>query len=111
MDERDRDHIRVAIESAYVVQTYVASAGPDWRENGMAVDAICKRIEEVGQNMWKISDELQALHPEIPWRRASGMRHAIAHDYGAIDIAILVRVSTEDLPALVEQLEQLLESE
>jgi uncharacterized protein with HEPN domain len=75
----------------------------------MVVDAICKRIEEVGHNLWRISDELQALHPEIPWRKASGMRHVIAHDYGAIDIAIVARVCTDDLPSLVEQLEQLLE--
>jgi uncharacterized protein with HEPN domain len=74
-------------------------------------DAICKRIEEVGHNIWRISDELQALHPEIPWRKASGMRHVIAHDYGAIDVAIVVRVATKHLPALVGQLQQLLESE
>jgi uncharacterized protein with HEPN domain len=110
MDDRDREYLRLALESAYLVQRYAASRGPDWREDGVVLDAICKRIEELGYNLWRVSDDVRVVYPQVPWRKASGMRHIIAHDYAAIDVEIVVRVVAEHVPGLILQLEDLLRS-
>jgi len=49
MTPRDRAALERIVECVGVVDGYVQRAGPDWAEDDMAVDAIAKRIEEIGE--------------------------------------------------------------
>jgi len=49
-----------------------------------------------------------AAHPEIPWREIIGQRNILAHEYGQIDHELLYKTASEDIPALIGQIETLL---
>ena len=63
----------------------------------------------IGQAVRGVSGELQAAHPEIPWREMIGMRNVVVHDYADVDLSLVWKTVREDLPGLIERLNAILE--
>jgi uncharacterized protein with HEPN domain len=101
MDDRDRRTMERAVESARIAIEHVSSGGPNWRSDQKTVDAAAKRVEEVSEQLKRVSPQLQAALPGISWREAKAMRDVLAHDYGQVDVEILADVVESDLPALI----------
>lgn len=100
MTPRDNDSLARIIECIEAIETYVARAGVDWPEDDMAVDAIAKRIEEIGEVAKRLAPETLLTMPDVNWRGVKGMREVIAHDYDEMDVEGLARVVRDDLPGL-----------
>lgn len=79
----------------------------DLENNEMLVLALVKLIEIVGEAASRISKEYQADHPQIPWSAMIGMRNRLVHAYFDINLRILWQTTQEDLPSLVEELNNL----
>ena len=62
--------------------------------------ATCFSIAQIGEQMVKLEDLLEAKYPDLPWRSARGMRNFIVHDYEHIDVAQVHSTINQDLPAL-----------
>jgi uncharacterized protein with HEPN domain len=55
MDPRHRRTLEAILEHCAKIEVYVASAGPGWQGDDMAVDAIAKRLEETGEQVKLLS--------------------------------------------------------
>ena len=53
-----------------------------------------------------MAPETQARFPSLPFRAMRGMRNIIAHDYGEVDLELVWKTATADLPVLIETLER-----
>ena len=69
--------------------------------------AVERHLEIIGEAANRVSLDLQANHPEIPWRRIIAQRHVIAHEYGEIKHELIWKVATIHIPELIEKLELL----
>lgn len=72
-------------------------------------DAVLRRFEIIGEAASRLSSETQALFPSLPFRSMRGMRNIIAHDYGEVDLELVWKTATSDLPGLIETLERYFE--
>ncbi len=54
----------------------------------------------IGEAANNLSPTFIASHPEIPWRRIIGLRHALVHQYFGVDLDAVWSISTGDLPPL-----------
>ena len=73
------------------------------------VQAAAERwIEVLGEAASKVSAAVTSAHPEIPWRSIVGTRVILAHAYFNIDVAVVRRVITSDVPTLRRALESVL---
>lgn len=90
----------------------LAARGRDWYDSDptdevphLAADSI---VLKLGEAVRRLPDDFLAERRSDPtWRRATGMRHRIAHDYDAVDYDIVWAVISEhvaDLRARVETL-------
>lgn len=79
------------------------------REDRVLQLAMTKLVEIIGEAAAAVPSELQATLPTIPWKSAIGMRHQLVHGYDQIDLDVLWRTVREDLPALVDELERILQ--
>ena len=70
--------------------------------------SLVRLIEVVGEAGSRVSPEVQAKHPSIPWRQVIGMRNRLIHGYGEIDHEILYETVTEDIPHLIAEIEKVL---
>lgn len=75
----------------------------------MALDAVVRNIEIIGEATKNLSKELKQAHPEVPWQKIAGMRNKMIHEYFGIDAEILWLTVTEDIPMLKKLIKPLLD--
>jgi uncharacterized protein with HEPN domain len=73
--------------------------------------ALMKSIEIIGEAATKITKECQEDLPQIPWPNIIGMRNRLIHAYFDVNLEILWKTVTEDLPGLIDELEKILSSD
>jgi len=73
--------------------------------------ALVKDIEIIGEAAANITDRCQENMPQIPWSNITGMRNRLVHAYFDINLDILWKTVIEDLPSLVDELEQIVPPE
>jgi len=56
----------------------------------------------------KLPEDIKAMQPEIEWRKVSGMRDRLIHDYFGVDYTIVWDVASNKLPDLRVKLYYLL---
>ena len=54
---------------------------------------------------------IRERHPQVPWRRISGLRDVLAHAYFGLEEDTIWQIVSESIPALAEQLDQVVEAE
>lgn len=73
-------------------------------------DAVLFKIVVAGEashNIERLFPEYAQAHLELPLAQIYRMRNRIAHGYATIDLAIVWRTATENLPSLKQQILQL----
>jgi len=73
--------------------------------------ALVRLVEVVGEAAARVSLDLQAKYPSIPWQQIVGMRNRLIHGYDQVDLNILWDTIEFDLPPLIAELEKIIESE
>ncbi len=73
--------------------------------------ALVKDIEIIYEAAANITDRCQENMPQIPWSNITGMRNRLVHAYFDINLDILWKTVIEDLPPLVDELEQIVPPE
>jgi len=110
MTPRDREALERIVGCLQAIDAYVSRAGDDWPADGMAVDAIAKRIEEIGEVAKRLPPEALGTMPDVNWRGVKGIRDVIAHGYDYVAVDVLEGVVRGDLPGLRAAVNQALAS-
>ena len=63
--------------------------------------ALAHLLQTIGEAARRVSRELQAQHPEIPWARIAGFRNRIVHAYLDVDPDLIWSIIEEEVPPLV----------
>jgi uncharacterized protein with HEPN domain len=72
----------------------------DFLVNELVQDAVIRNIEIIGEVSKKISSDTKQIYYEIPWKEIAGMRDKLIHDYLGVDVEVVWRTITEDIPTL-----------
>lgn len=92
-------HVREYVEG-HTLETF--------RSHRMAVDAVVRKLEIIGEAARHIPKHLRDKHPEVPWRRVVGFRNIAIHDYFIVDVEIVWTIATEQLVALEDAVRKML---
>ena len=65
------------------------------------IDLAAYRLGSIGEYVNKLSEELKARHPHIPWRQVYDMRNALFHDYEGVVGALLWAAAGQPLTEIV----------
>ena len=67
--------------------------------------ALVRLLEVLGEAAGRVSEETREEHPEMPWSQIVGLRNRLIHGYDSVDLEVLWRILRDDLPPLIEALQ------
>lgn len=76
-------------------------------DNELYYDATLRNLELIGEAATNIPQNIKTLHPEIPWRQIIATRNRIIHGYLGIDNDIIWSIVTDEIPELLNALQNL----
>jgi len=74
-------------------------------------DAVLLQFAVLGEATKRVPAEFRTAHPEVSWRKITGFRDVIVHDYFNVDFNRVWRIACEDIPPLIAALEPLVPPE
>jgi len=73
-------------------------------------DAVIRNLEIIGEATKNLSEELRAQYPDIPWKGMAGVRDRLIHHYFGVNLDIVWHITTTELPNVISQIEEILQS-
>lgn len=70
--------------------------------------AIIRSLEIIGEASNKVDPDFKSMYPHIEWRKMSGTRNRLIHDYFGIDYDIVWDIIISKLPDLRNDVEDIL---
>ena len=104
------DYVQDMLESAKKARGFISGMTYDeFAGDEKTQFAVVRALEIVGEAAKKIPTDLRRTYSEIPWREIAGTRDKLIHDYIGVNLAVVWRTVKDDIPALIKQLENLLD--
>jgi uncharacterized protein with HEPN domain len=89
-----RDAVREAIEMA------TGQRREDLDTDRKLCLSLVHLLETIGEAAKGVSPEYRHEHPDLPWKKIAGMRDRLVHGYFEVNLDIVWRTVTEDLPPI-----------
>ncbi len=95
------DYIQDILNSVDAIEEFVKDIDFETFENDKkTVFAVTRAIEIIGEATKNIPDLLRKKYPQVPWKDMAGMRDKLIHEYFGIDVDVLWKTVTQDIPQL-----------
>jgi uncharacterized protein with HEPN domain len=97
------------LEAMAWVETYIKGMTyEEFLEEHRTMDAVLRNLQIIGEAARSVPQEVRDLYSEIPWHRMIGLRNITIHEYFGVDLSIIWRIITHNLPETKPQIETLL---
>jgi len=104
-----RDYVQDIFDSINEIEDFINGMYfEEFIKDKKTINAVTRSVEVVGEAAKKIPKSLRDKYPMIPWKKMSGMRDKLIHEYFGIDLEILWKVAKEDMPSLEKAIRDVL---
>ena len=109
MKRDNRVYLEDILESIALIKKYTAGISEKEFESDVKLqDAVTRRLEIIGEATKHISKKFRDTHSEIPWKKMTGLRDILVHEYFGIEMKRINKVIKEELRGLELKLQALL---
>ncbi len=71
--------------------------------------AVTTPLYNIGEQTNNLSKELQESYPAVPWKKVSGLRHRLVHNYEGTNWDLIVSILYENMPQYIEEITKIME--
>lgn len=96
----DRDRLGDILEAIEQIRERLPATEEELGRSRLLQVWVVYHLQVIGEAANNLSPGFIAEHPEIPWRRIIGLRHALVHQYFGIDLDAIWSIAVDDLPPL-----------
>ena len=92
-------HMREGLDR---IHEYTQAERARFDASPLVQDAVIRNLQTLTESSQRLSGEIKATEPQIPWRELAGFRNVIAHGYLGVDLGAVWLVVEQDRPGLGE---------
>ena len=70
--------------------------------------AVIRALEIIGEATKHIPEHVRKSNPKISWREMAGIRDKLIHDYFGVNLEVVWKTATDDLPKLEPEIRLIL---
>ena len=96
----DRDRLDDILEAIEKIRKRLPSTAEELVASELLQVWVVHHLQVIGEAANNLSPGFIAEHPEIPWRRIIGLRHALVHQYFGVDLDAIWSIAVDDLAPL-----------
>lgn len=78
-----------------------------FQQDEKTIFAVVRALEIIGEATKCLPDTLRSAYPQIPWKAMAGMRDKLIHQYTGVDLHVIWKTATEDIPTLLPQIQHI----
>jgi len=103
------DYLQDILDSLNDIDNFISGMGQDaFLSDRKTINAVVRSLEIMGEATKKIPESMKKAQPDVPWKRMAGMRDKLIHEYSGVDLEVLWKTVTEDLPPLRSSIQKLI---
>lgn len=111
IDRKDSLRLHHIVEATSHIADFIKGvAKDDFDADYEKQSAVIRQFEIIGEAAGKLSVELVECYKEIDWPKVVGMRHKMIHDYFDVDVNIVWITAINDVPALQNAIQKILDN-
>lgn len=105
----DVAYLRYILEMIARIEHAVSEGKDIFLNSTLHQDAVLRNLHTMTETTQRLTAATKALHPEAEWAALAAFRNVLVHNYLGIDIELIWRVATTDVPRLKTQVERILD--
>jgi uncharacterized protein with HEPN domain len=100
------------VEAADHIAEFIAGTDLQaFEKSELLRSAVVQKLAIIGEAAGRVSGELKARHPEVPWPQIIAFRNILVHAYFGIDWPVVWRAAKNRCPILRDQIAGILAAE
>jgi len=93
------------------IREYTAGLSPmAFAGDAKTFDAVVRNLEVIGEAARAVPETIRLEHPAVDWKKISGLRDILIHQYFGVDAQIIWDIIQNKLPPLEEQIRAMAKS-
>ncbi|MGI0482274.1 DUF86 domain-containing protein [Geminocystis sp. CENA526] len=98
----------ILIETLFIIEVSEGVDKESFLVNPILTRAFLRSLEIIGEATKKLPHDFRQQYPEIPWKKMTGMRDKLIHEYFGVDYNLVWDVIINDIPLLHQQIQAIL---
>lgn len=102
MNDKDYlDYLQDIVDSINETEEFTTGLTFDgFVQDRKTINAVIRSVEVIGEAAKNISQSLRDQYSTIPWKKMTGMRDKLIHEYFGVDLEIIWDTIKKELPLL-----------
>jgi uncharacterized protein with HEPN domain len=110
MARDDSVYLRHILDAISRIEEYLHGVDEEtFYQHYLVQDGVIRQLEIIGEASKRLSREVRASCPNVPWPDIAGMRDKLIHDYFGVDLEAVWLTARDDIPALKAEVSTSLE--
>lgn len=110
MSEKDKANLLAIIDCCVKIEKFTADI---WDADALfaeekTFDAVLMNFVVIGESTARLTNDLKARAPQIPWSKIKGFRNIVAHDYFGVDAEEVWQIIKNILPEFEKEIKKIL---
>ena len=109
MTRTSLDYVEDILDAMKKCQSFVAGMSyEDFLGDEKTTFAVTRALEIIGEATKRVPDDVRRRYPAISWREMARMRNRVIHGYFGVNLEVVWRTITEDVPGAIPHVESAL---